>query len=161
MQTNTHKIVLFDIDYTLFDTTLYKSSELTRFQIYDEVVDVLTEVAIVATIGIFSEGELDHQLSKLLNTDIKKHFNDNHVHIFTKKLDALAEVLLKYKNETLYFIDDRLDVLKGIKETDPGIYTIWIKRGIHAETLPNIPGFKPDTEVINLREIISFITAED
>jgi FMN phosphatase YigB (HAD superfamily) len=148
MQTNTHKIVLFDIDYTLFDTTLYKSSELTRFQIYDEVVDVLTEVAIVATIGIFSEGELDHQLSKLLNTD-------------TKKLDALAEVLLKYKNETLYFIDDRLDVLKGIKETDPGIYTIWIKRGIHAETLPNIPGFKPDTEVINLREIISFITAED
>jgi FMN phosphatase YigB (HAD superfamily) len=150
-----NKVVLFDIDYTLFDTAYYKESELTSFQIYEEVVAVLTEVSKSAIIGIFSEGELDHQLSKLLNTDIKKHFHDEHIHIFTKKLESLAEVLPKYSGKRLFFIDDRLDVLQAVKNSDPEIITIWIKRGLHSDMV--VPGFKPDREVLNLREIIGLI----
>lgn len=151
------KVVLFDIDYTLFNTTLYKSSALTSFEIYEEVIEVLTEVGEMALIGIFSEGELDHQLSKLIKTDIKQHFQDEHIHIFTRKLDALMDMLLQYKDRTLYVVDDRLDVLQGIKEADSAIFTIWIKRGEHAELLSEIMGFKPDAEVLNLREIVQII----
>lgn len=151
------KIVLFDIDYTLFNTSMYKSSALTSFEIYEEVVEVLREIGEKAVIGIFSEGEIDHQLSKLIETDIKKHFRDEHIHIFTKKLEKLSDILLQYKDKALYFIDDRLDVLQGIKESDPAVFTIWIKRGEHAELLSEIMGFKPDAEVVNLRELISIV----
>src|SRR5690606_23248622 len=119
-----NKVVLFDIDYTLFDTGRYKQSNLTQFIIYDEVVSVLTEVASSATVGIFSEGEKDHQLRKLLTTKIKDHFHDNHLHVFSKKLEALASVLEKYQGKKLYFVDDKLEVLQGIKESDPDITVI-------------------------------------
>lgn len=152
------KIVLFDIDYTLFDTGLFKESSLTDFRLYEEILEVLEEIAPVATIGIFSEGEKDFQLTKLIQTNIRDYFNDEHVHIFTKKLAALADVLLKYKGDRVYFIDDKPDVLQGIKDSDPTIYTIWVKRGEYSEAYERTGDFKPDSEVIDLREIVNLIT---
>ncbi|MBI2442564.1 MAG: NTP transferase domain-containing protein [Candidatus Levybacteria bacterium] len=39
------KVVLFDIDYTLFDTKQFRESDLTKFAVYDEVVEVLGGVS--------------------------------------------------------------------------------------------------------------------
>lgn len=147
------KIVLFDIDYTLFDTGLYKESSLTTFKIYDEIAEMLEAVSTVATIGIFSEGETDHQHKKLIETGIKKHFHDDHLHIFTKKLDSLPDVLKQYQGKEIYFVDDKLEVLKAIQEYDLSITTIWIKRGAYADAVREITGFTPDYEVDDLKSV--------
>lgn len=151
------KVVLFDIDYTLFDTGTYKASDLTEFKLYEEVVPVLIEIAEHATVGVFSEGETEHQLKKLITTEIREHFRDEHLHIFTKKMEGLADVLLKYQGDTIFFVDDKLEVLKGIKESDEAIRTIWIKRGMYAEQIPVIEGFTPDLKVTTLQDILPYI----
>ncbi len=151
------KVVLFDIDYTLFNTRVYKDSSLTHFSVYDEVIEVLREVSTMATVGVFSEGELEHQLRKLIATNIKEFIHDDHMHIFTKKLSALADVLINYQGKQLFFIDDKLEVLQAIKQMDPTIYTIWVKRGEYAESVPEIEGFQPDAEVIDLKKVIEII----
>lgn len=152
-----NKVVLFDIDYTIFDTALYKESNLTVFQLYEEVLEVLTEIGRGATVGIFSQGETEHQLKKLLQTNLYKQFKDEHIHIFIRKMESLPDVLLKYKGNKLFFIDDKLEVLKEVKDSDQTIFTVWIKRGEYAENAVAIPGFKPDAEMVNLRDLISIV----
>ena len=151
------KIVLFDIDYTMFDTQQYKASSLKDFRVFDEVIAVLEEVSQFATIGIFSEGEENFQLAKLMETQIKDYFHDDHVHIFTKKMEQLPGVLKKYQGKSLIFIDDKLEVLHGIKQSDPSVFTIWVKRGVYAEAQTDIAGFQPDAEVLDLKKIGSII----
>lgn len=151
------KIVLFDIDYTMFDTKRYKESSLTEFHIYEEVAGVLADLGENITVGVFSEGEREHQLTKLLQTEIKHFFAEEHVHIFTKKLESLPDVLMKYAGEELYFIDDKLKVLRGIKQSDPAITTIWVKRGAYAEAVSSLPDFTPDATISDLKSVSTII----
>ena len=52
-----NKVVLLDIDYTLFDTKTFKESSLKKYALYDEISAVLKDLANVAELGIFSKGE--------------------------------------------------------------------------------------------------------
>ncbi len=159
--TASKKLVLFDIDYTLFDTDIFKESQLTTYQIYEEVLDVLMNVGKTARLGIFSEGELDFQKTKLLKTDILRHFMEENIHIVASKDETIKEILTQYKDETVVLIDDKLPVLHAAHQIMPSMYTIWVKRGIYAEKQQPISGFTPTREVTTLSEIPEIVESID
>ena len=151
------KIILFDIDYTLFNTDVFKETQLKKHSVYDEVHSVLENLSKVAELGIFSEGETDFQKTKLNKTDIKKYFKKKYVHIALNKKDEIRNILNKYSNKQLFLVDDKLTILYELKRVLPSIFTIWVKRGVYAKNQKEISGFKPDATVDNLKEIISLI----
>lgn len=151
------KVVLFDIDYTLFDTKAFKDSQLKTFSVYEEVVDVLGEIGAYAELGIFSEGEKDFQKAKLLETTIESHFPSEHVHIVTKKNESIAYVLDRYEKDVLFLVDDKLEVLFLAKKHNPKIYTIWIKRGPFALSQKPLEDFSPDASIEDLRMVLPLV----
>lgn len=157
----TKKLVLFDIDYTLFDTGVFKESLLTSYNLYEEVIDMLVAVGKIARLGIFSEGELDFQKTKLLKTDIIQHFLDENIHIVASKDMMVREVLERYKDEEVFLIDDKLPILQAAKHIKNDIRTVWVKRGIYAENQKPIPGFTPDYVVTNLADIVTIVARDE
>lgn len=156
MQLN-KKIVLFDIDYTLFDTALFKESRLLKHETYKEVIKVLNSLSKIAILGIFSEGNTDFQKKKLKETNIDKYFAKDHTHIVLKKIDDLKTILKRYEDRKIFFVDDKLDILCDAKKLSPGVLTIWMKRGFYAEKQKDIPGFKPDATITNLKQVIKLV----
>lgn len=152
------KIVLFDIDNTLFNTEKFKKSDLTTFEVYDEVKETLEKLKNVATLGLFSQGEIAFQNKKLHQTDIKNYFAEEHTHIVEYKLDVLEDILSRYKsNAKVFFVDDWLSILHEAKKSDPSIFTIWMKRGEYAHSQTIHSDFTPDAIVENLRDVIPLI----
>src|SRR3989344_9501397 len=121
-------IVLFDIDYTLFDTEHFKKSLLTKHRIYEEVKDVLEKLSKIALLGIFSEGDLEFQRKKLDQTEIVDYFEKDNTHIVLNKLTEIRKVLQKYTDRETFFVDDKLNVLFDAKKIFPKVVTIWVKR---------------------------------
>jgi UDP-N-acetylglucosamine diphosphorylase / glucose-1-phosphate thymidylyltransferase / UDP-N-acetylgalactosamine diphosphorylase / glucosamine-1-phosphate N-acetyltransferase / galactosamine-1-phosphate N-acetyltransferase len=155
--TTSQKTVLFDIDYTLFDTGGFKDSNLTNYALYQEVVETITELQNIAQLGIFSEGDLAFQERKLHETAIYEQFHRKHLHIVAKKEDELKKILAQYEGEHLFMVDDKLPILKMAKELKPQVMTIWIKRGPFAESEKNPEGFVPDATVTKLSDVVAII----
>jgi len=151
------KVILFDIDYTLFNTDIFKQSQLRTHAVYDEVYDVLKELSKIAQLAIFSEGKINFQKNKLLKTGIQKHFLKGYTHIAEKKEEMLRRILQKYIDNRVFLVDDKLTILHLAKTISPSLFTIWVKRGIYAKNQKEIPGFKPDATVDNLKRIIFLI----
>lgn len=154
---NKKPIVLFDIDYTLFDTDFFKKNNLSKHRVYEEVIEVLEKLSGIAILGIFSEGQIDFQKNKLKETNIEKYFNFDNLHIVLNKLDKLKGILEKYKKGKTFFIDDKLAILSDAKKLFPAVFTVWVKRGPFAENQKEIPGFAPDAEVENLSEVVRIV----
>ena len=155
-----NKVVLFDIDYTLFDTALFKESKLSKHKVYEEVIEVLDYLKKSATLGVFSEGNIDSQRRKLKETNIDKYFDKDHTHVVLKKLDELKRVLKNYENRQIFFVDDKLSILFDAKKIFPKVIAIWVKRGVYAENQKEIPGFRPDAEVENLSEVVKIVKSK-
>ena len=150
-------IILFDIDYTLFNVDLFKESVFKQFEIYGEVEGVLIELSSLARLGIFSEGGYELQKAKLARTNIKKYFRDEHTHIIFSKSNEIKKVLDRYKNKKIFFVDDKLTILHDAKKIMPSIFTIWVKRGKYAQGQAEIKNFKPDATITSLDQIISIV----
>ncbi len=153
-------IVLFDIDYTIFDTDYFKKSSLTKHRIFEEVKDVLDRLGKVAILGIFSEGDLEFQRKKLKETAIYDYFEKDNTHIVLSKLADLRKVLARYKNRKTFFVDDKLSILFEAKKIFPEVVTIWVRRGIYALNQKEISGFKPDAIVENLQELVTIVSSK-
>lgn len=151
------KMVLFDIDYTLFNTATFKKTKLQKHTAYNEVENVLEQLLKIASLGIFSEGELEFQKSKLIKTNIQKYFLKRHTHIVEKKDAILRSLLLKYKNKKLFLVDDKLTILHKAKRIMPSVFTIWVKRGIYAKSQKPIENFTPNAIIKNLKELTSTV----
>jgi FMN phosphatase YigB (HAD superfamily) len=152
------KIVLLDIDYTLFDTAHHKKSNLLKYQVYTEVQETLSELVKIARLGIFSEGDLFNQKKKLRETNIDKFFSEEHIHIVEKKFDVVQQMLHAYRKKgQLFLVDDKLTILHIAKQLFPSVYTIWVKRGEYARKQKPIKDFLADAEVELLHEIVPII----
>ena len=156
----TKPVILFDIDYTLFDTALFKDSRLLQHKVYEEVIGVLDDLNKIAILGIFSEGDIDFQRRKLKQTNIDKYFEKDHTHIVLKKIDDLKRILKSYEDRQIFFVDDKLNILFDAKKSFSDVFTIWVKRGPFAESQKPILGFRPDAEVKNLSEVVSIINSK-
>jgi len=153
-------IVLLDIDNTLFNTVKLKDSNLTQFELFDEVKDTLSELAKIATLGILSQGEIAFQNKKLDETNIQDYFSQEHKHIVEYKIEVMKEILGLYTHKAkVFFIDDWLDGLRAAKIVDPSVFTIWMKRGEYADSQLAHSDFTPDAVVKNLKEIIPLINS--
>lgn len=151
-------LVLFDIDDVLFNTDHFIKSELTDFALYEDVLTTLDEVAKSAEIGILSQGELELQTKKLIETGIHDRFTKDHIHIVAKKDESLRHVLNKYIGHTsIFFIDDRLQGLYHAKNSLHMIKTIWLKRGRYANAHEGIEAFSPDYIISDFSEIIKIV----
>jgi FMN phosphatase YigB (HAD superfamily) len=154
----TDSIVLLDIDNTLFNTEKLKKSNLSLFELYDEVEETLAKLAKVTTLGILSQGEIAFQKKKLEKTGIRRYFSGEHTHIVAYKISVMKDILQMYRsNARIYFIDDWLEGLRIAKKTDPSVFTIWMKRGEYADTQEKHSDFMPDAVIRNLREVIPLI----
>jgi phosphoglycolate phosphatase-like HAD superfamily hydrolase len=150
-------IVLFDIDYTLFDTDAFKESNLTKFLLYREILPMLKSLADVAELGIFSKGEDTFQNTKLQQTEIGSFFKQENVHVFEDKDVNLKIIIEKYKDLKIYFVDDRLATLYNAKVISPSVFTIWIKRGPFARNQTISSNFSPDATLDNLNEVSAIV----
>lgn len=150
--------LLLDIDDTLFNTAKFKESNFKTFEIYEDVRDALEELAEICMLGILSQGTLDLQKKKLLETQIHHYFHEQHTHIVALKVAAFKEILTKYHGlGKVIFVEDRLETLSRAKKTDPSIVAIWMKRGRYAATQKPIPGFSPDFTIRSLSELLSIV----
>lgn len=153
MQQSNNPIILFDIDYTVFDTALFKQSNLTQYSVYPEIHSVLTNLSSHATLGILSEGEKEFQQNKLIKTKIDHFFNKEHIHITLDKEKLLQTINKIYDDKSLVIVDDKLPILALAKKHMPHTFTVWIKRGEYAENQKPLPGFTPDIELDSLIEL--------
>lgn len=152
------KIVLFDIDYTLFDTDTFKDTKLKKYSLYKEIGGVLKQLRKAARLGILSQGDLALQKDKLKKTKIEKLFHTDHMHIVEDKPLSLKTILQKYSEYKVFLVDDNLSVLDEARKIIPSLYAIWIKRGPHAQNQKNIEGFSPNAIIKNLKEIIPIVS---
>jgi hypothetical protein len=150
--------VLFDIDYTLFNTDLLKASNLQEFVLYDEVEKVLEKLAPYATLGIFSEGDVLFQKKKLTVTAIDTYFEKGHMHIDVAK-DTMIHIFKQYQDHAIFLIDDKLPILYTVKQHYPFVSALWIKRGKYALAQKPMKNFVPDAIIENLQDVIPVITA--
>lgn len=147
------KIVFFDIDYTLFNTDIFKKSNLKQYKNYNEVEKVLKNLSEKLDLGIFSEGEKDFQEKKLEKTGIRKYFNKNDVYILQGKNLNIKEVFKKYKEDSVFLVDDKLTILSEVKILCPFVFTVWLKRGVYAENEKNVKEFIPDAKIKELKAL--------
>ncbi|HSA84368.1 MAG TPA: hypothetical protein VLF20_05810 [Patescibacteria group bacterium] len=155
---NTKKIVLFDIDNTLFNTLRFKQTDLQLFSLYEDALQTITELKDVAELGIFSEGDIAFQQKKLRETNIEQYFLQEHVHIVSEKIAAIETLVKKYKeNNKVFLIDDKLSILPVIKKAFPSVFTIWMKRGEYAMIQKPIDGYIPDATIESLPEAVPLI----
>jgi FMN phosphatase YigB (HAD superfamily) len=156
---NKNKFILFDIDYTLFDTKVFKESALQKYSIYEEVETELARLKDIAVLGIFSKGESEFQKTKLKKTGLLKFFAENNIHIFVDKDANLTEILKKYKNSKLFLVDDKLEILFLAKKCMPEITTVWVKRGPFALDKKPIEDFTPDATIDNLSNLFNIVSS--
>jgi FMN phosphatase YigB (HAD superfamily) len=149
--------ILFDIDYTVFDTGKFKDSDLQNFQVYPDCVSTLTQLSQIATLGILSEGTYDLQMEKLVKTDILIFFSKDDIHIVENKTDTLQHILGHYRDTDVSFVEDKLTMLQQATEILPNMKTFWLKRGPYAEDQKSILGFSPDHTIDSLSMLISLI----
>lgn len=157
MVITTKPIVFFDIDYTLYDTDVFKDSNLTVYQLYEEVKKVLQTLRQHVTIGIFSEGEDLLQKTKLQETQIHELFDKDHIYIVRNKENDMKKIFEKYKNDTVFLIDDKLSILHKMHSFFPQMKTIWVKRGKYALAAEPIVDFAPTAVVDDLRNVVSIV----
>ncbi len=146
-------ILLFDIDYTLFDTAAFKESGLTSYNLYPEVKNILESLCKSYTLGILSQGETDFQMKKLTETEILELFDKNHIFIIPDKLQALSGIMGKLSHEDVLFVDDKLEMLEEAKKLDPKLKTVWVKNGPFAKSTQCT--FTPDKTIPFLSELPS------
>jgi len=154
---NKNKLVLFDIDYTLFDTAAFKDSNQDDYLIYDEINNLLINLSSIVELGIFSKGQKEFQKLKLKKTGIEKYFHPENIHIFENKDENLLAVIKKYSDRKLYLVDDKLEMLFNAKSNNSSITTIWIRRGPYAQDETLLTNFSPDKIVKSLNEIEKYI----
>jgi len=158
MKNKSNIVILFDIDNTLFNTEKLKKSELKTFELYEEVKKTLEKLSKIATLGLFSQGEIAFQNKKLEVTNIKDYFTDEHKHIVKYKIDVIEDTLQRYKGNTkVFFVDDWVDMLRLAKKFDPSIFTIWMKRGQYATMQKSYADFTPDAVVETLTEVVPLV----
>jgi len=152
------KIVLLDIDDTLFNTEKLIHSSFFVYELYKEVITALSELSTIATLGVFSQVEVAFQTKKMHETNIEQYFSEDHIHIMEFKLEMMHEILAKYHDQgEIFVVDDRLENLHMAKKSAPYVFTIWMKRGRYADIQEQKADFTPDAIVENLQGIIPVI----
>ena len=109
-------------------------------------------------LGVFSQGDNKLQGAKISQSGFKHLFENKLIYIIKpKKLDFLPFLKKIHGKDKVYLVEDKLSILHEVKKQMPSVFGIWIKRGWYAENQKEIPGFMPDAEVNNLKEVVEIV----
>ncbi|HSX09795.1 MAG TPA: hypothetical protein VLF93_06595 [Candidatus Saccharimonadales bacterium] len=149
-------ISLEEMESIFFDEEFYEKS------LYSDVLDVFDELITKRHVGValLSTGEKEFQYYKI--RALQKYLNNEHIHIFRDKVPELKKILSKYKDNTVFLVDDMLHVLKEAKKVDPNVMTIWIKRKREFNDSiffddQVIDDFIPDNVISDLHELLPLL----
>lgn len=151
------KIILLDIDDTLFDTQRFIDSQLIHYSLYKEVPGVLEVLSAHVFLGILSQGDSQLQMTKLQNTNIASYFSPKYIHIVEQKSLHFIDIFSEYSEmDEIIFVDDRLEHLVLAKRNSPTIIAVWMKRGRYLQAKENA-NFVPDYIITNLDELVPLV----
>lgn len=146
MNLKSDRVILFDIDYTIFDTDKFKNSNLTSYGLYTDVKHTLEDLFKKYKLGILSTGERQFQLRKLKETGIYDLFDKDLVLIFEDKAAEFENLSAKLRNLNVWYVEDKINMLELAKRASPNLKTIWFKNGPYVELISS--NFVPD-KIIN------------
>lgn len=104
---------------------IFQNVDLFKKSVYKDT-PVITSLANLALIGIFSQGDESFQRKKI--TFIKNVLDDDNVFVFPNKLTHAKEIFDEFAGFEIFLIDDNLELLKEIKKIVPSITEILIDR---------------------------------
>ena len=119
MKKSQKPIILFDIDYTLIDTTLLMRTCMWRFWsikrlykecVYPDVVPTLRALEKKATLGIFSQALTRLQYLKIDYSGLSVFFNKRHIYISRNKKAYARKLFPLFDINHVAVVDDREDV---------------------------------------------------
>lgn len=119
--------IFWNVD--LFSKNLYKDTP------------ILSDLSKLAKIGIFSKGDLDFQIKKI--NLLKKYLDEDKINIFKNKIEKIEEVLEKYNDYEIYFVDNEIEILNKIRTINSDIKCILIERKNNTE----------DSDIIVIRSL--------
>lgn len=135
---------------------IFWNDEIYIKSLYSETKSLLREIkAKDITIGILSTGHDRHQRQKIKN--INDFFHNEHIHIFTNKIQKLGEIMDKYETDNLILVDDLPLVLAEAKKKNDDITAVLVRRNKKYETTTEVPGFVPDKVISSLNELKAII----
>jgi FMN phosphatase YigB (HAD superfamily) len=85
-----------------------KNEKIYHSVVYNEVEELLTKLKMRHTLGIYSEGNYNFQITKLRNSDLLGYFSKDYIYIFNNKLDK--ESVSKLPRQAV-IVDDKKDVI--------------------------------------------------
>lgn len=98
--------------------------------LYPNALKTLEHLKTLGRVMIFSEGDLVYQRMKIEVSGIAAKVDE--VFLFEHKLKHLKQIVERFKNQCLVFIDDRDDKLMKIKKCYPDIRTVVVCQGHYA-----------------------------
>ena len=98
----------------LFEKSVYKDTSVVK------------NLADLAIIGIFSQGEENFQKSKI--AFLNALLNRDNVYIFPNKINQMKQAFNKYTGYEIFLVDDNLNVLTKAEDAYPNVYVILIDR---------------------------------
>ncbi len=107
------------------DRIFWENTEIYKESFYPEVEEVLKKLSKNHTLGIFSQGNPDLQIRKLVAGGVRKYFKDEYMLIYTRKMTDEAIASLPREST---IIDNRHDV--ALKLTSFA-NVVWINRNSH------------------------------
>jgi len=144
-----------DVEEFLFAKDFFKLG------FYPEVGYALGALKDMFRLGIFSQGDIKLQGAKLTQSGLKHFFDEDKIYIKKPhKLDFLSELSKKHKNDQVFLVDDKLEILYEAKKAMPFMKTIWVKRGRYANSQKPIEGFEPDAFVNDLAGVVDFVKSK-
>ena len=104
---------------------IFQSIDLFEKSVYKDT-SVVKNLADLAIIGIFSQGEENFQKSKI--AFLNALLNRDNVYIFPNKINQMKQAFNKYTGYEIFLIDDNLNVLTKAEDAYPNVYVILIDR---------------------------------
>lgn len=153
------KLILFDIDYTLFDTDTFKASQLRLFSLYPFVEEVLRAISGAYTLGILSQGEKELQEKKLKETGIIHFFDPSHMYIVENKHTELEKIMKSLVKFSTILVEDKKEMLERAHEFDSDLVTVWVKNGPYASS--TLSEFKPSYAIPDVASLPELLVSID
>ncbi|MCL5411627.1 MAG: HAD hydrolase-like protein [Patescibacteria group bacterium] len=135
----------------------FSSEEMFTKVVYPETRSVLEKLQGKITVGVFSSGDVSFQRSKLSLSGLDKYMKEDDINIFEHKRNNISALMDKYQEAELIVVDDRAEILEGVKKVRPDALTLWVRRGKFAQKLPETKEYAPSYEIDDLTEIFRVI----
>jgi len=103
---------------------IYYNPELFRASLYPDTIPALDKLKLKNTLGIYSEGNHDFQITKLKLSGIFDYFDPNFIFIHRRKIDP---VIISSLPENTTIVDDRTDVIDSLSQY-ANLSLVWLNR---------------------------------